>query len=78
MNFDSSLLLVAIATPLAAAAAIGLGLPRRAALALGAVAFAIPAIIALYLWCQFPADVGARYQFMSRTPLGLDGLGIKL
>jgi len=49
------LLQLAIATPLGAALLIALGLPKRHALRLAAVAFVLPALIALRLWAVFPA-----------------------
>ena len=79
----SNLLLVAIATPLAAALAIGLGLPERLATKLAAVAFAVPAGVALWLWSQFPdyAAIPAGrlgFAFYSLHALGLEKIGIHL
>lgn len=75
---NAQLLQLAIATPLLAALAIALGLPKRLATGLAALAFALPAAIALWLWSQFPADAGAAYQFVSNTNTGLQGFGISL
>jgi NADH-quinone oxidoreductase subunit M len=72
------LLLVSVATPLALAVAILLGLPKRFAVRLAYVAFAVPAAIAVYLWAVFPAQPGADYAFLTRYPLGLEILGITL
>ncbi len=72
------LLQLAIATPLAAALAIGLGLPKRFSTKLAAFAFLSPAVTALWLWWTFPAADGATYHFVSNTPTGLQMLGISL
>lgn len=72
------LLQLAIATPLGAALVIALGLPKRHALRLAAVAFALPALIALRLWAVFPAGGGAAWHFTSDTATGLQGFGISL
>jgi len=71
-------LLLAIATPLAVALAIALGLPKRYSVKLAYVGFAVPALLALMCWWQFPADAGAQYAFFTRYSTGLDGLGITL
>jgi NADH-quinone oxidoreductase subunit M len=47
---DAHLLQLAIATPLGAALVIALGLPKRYSTKLAGVAFAVPALIALWLW----------------------------
>ena len=79
----SNLIPVAIATPLVAALAIGLGLPERLATKLAAVAFAVPAGAALWLWSQFP-DYSAipagrlGFAFYSLHALGLEKIGIHL
>jgi NADH-quinone oxidoreductase subunit M len=62
---NALLLQLAIATPLLAALAIGLGLPKRFSTMLAAVAFIWPAIIALWLWKEFPTNAGNAYQFLS-------------
>lgn len=72
-------LLLAIATPLAVALAIALGLPKRASVALAYVAFAVPLLMALHTWWHY-ADVPTQdgYAFLSSYSTGLDGLGIGL
>ena len=77
-SLNSQLLQVAIATPLVAALILALGLPKRFSLKLAGAAFIIPAIIALWLWKEFPADAGNGYQFMSSCSTGLDAFGISL
>jgi len=71
-------LFLAIATPLAVATAIALGLPKRHSVRLAYIGFGAPAIIALWCWANFPADAGARYIFLHRHSTGLDGFGISL
>jgi NADH-quinone oxidoreductase subunit M len=71
-------LFLAIATPLAVATAIALGLPKRYAVRLAYVGFGVPALIALGCWVTFPADNGASYAFLHRYSTGLDPFGIKL
>lgn len=78
MSDNALYLQLAIATPLLSALVIALGLPKRFATVLAAVAFIWPAIIALWLWSQFPAADGATYQFVSNTNTGLHNLGISL
>lgn len=75
---NALLLQLAIAAPLLAALVIGLGLPKRFSTMLAAVAFIWPAIIALWLWKEFPANAGNAYQFVSKTDTGLAGFGIAL
>jgi len=75
---NADLLPLAIATPLGAALLLALGLPKRAATVVAALAFAAPAVIALWLWWRFPGGMGASYAFISRHSTGLDGLGISL
>jgi NADH-quinone oxidoreductase subunit M len=72
-------LLFAIAVPLALALAIGLGLPKRWSVRLAYVVFAIPALVALYVWWNF-ADAPKQegYAYLTRYSTGLDGLGIGL
>ncbi len=72
-------LLFSIAAPLALALAIALGLPKRWSVRLAYVAFAIPALVALYVWWSFAAAPKADgYAFLTRYSTGLDGLGIGL
>jgi NADH-quinone oxidoreductase subunit M len=75
---NATLLQLAIAAPLVAALLIGLGLPKRLSLRLAGVAFAIPAVVAIWLWSRFPAGLGAGYAFRSDTPTGLQAMGISL
>jgi NADH-quinone oxidoreductase subunit M len=77
-TFPVDLLLLSIATPLAVALAIVVGLPKRFAVKLAYVGFGLPAVIAVYLWSQFPANPGADYFFLTSYNTGLEGLGIKL
>src|SRR3954470_21327034 len=75
----SDLLLVSIAVPLALALIIALGLPKRWSVRLAYVAFAIPCVIALYLWWQYAsAPKSDGYAFLTQHSTGLDGLGISL
>ena len=78
MSSNAQLLQLAIATPLLAAAIIACGLPKRFATKLAAVAFTVPAVLALWLWSQYPAEGGQTYSFLSTTFTGLQGFGITL
>lgn len=78
MPSNAQLLQLAIATPLGAALVIALGLPKRFATKLAAAAFTVPALIALWLWSQFPAEGAQHYQFLSTHDLGLGAFGITL
>ncbi|MBL9200092.1 MAG: NADH-quinone oxidoreductase subunit M [Opitutaceae bacterium] len=72
-------LLVAIATPLALALAIALGLPKRWSVRLSYVAFAVPLLLALHTWWHFssvPHESG--YAFLTQYSTGLDAFGISL
>ncbi|HVS53617.1 MAG TPA: NADH-quinone oxidoreductase subunit M [Opitutaceae bacterium] len=76
-NFDP--LLIAIATPLALALAIALGLPKRWSVRLSYVAFAVPLLMALHVWWHYAAAPQENgYAFLTRYSTGLDGLGIAL
>jgi NADH-quinone oxidoreductase subunit M len=80
---NSNLLLLAIVTPLVAAVAIALGLPKRHSVKLAGVAFAVPAVIAVWLWSRFPAYDAIPaghlgFAFYSLHALGLEKLGIHL
>ncbi|MBW8781908.1 MAG: NADH-quinone oxidoreductase subunit M [Verrucomicrobia bacterium] len=73
------LLLLSIATPLAVALVIALGVPVRAAKGLAAAAFAVPALIALFLWSRFSSEtLHHTYAFYKVYETGLQGVGIKL
>ena len=78
MPDNAQLLQLAIATPLGAALIIAGGLPKRFSTKLAAAAFTLPALIALWLWSQFPAENAHQYAFLSTTYTGLDGFGISL
>jgi len=78
MSFQFNLLLLSILAPLAVAVAILLGLPKRLSLLASYFGFGVPAVIALWCWANFPAGVGADYQFFHRYPTGLSALGISL
>ena len=79
MNFhNAQLLQLAIATPLGAALIIAMGLPKRFATKLAAVAFAVPALAALWLWGDFPSNNGATYFYPSSLDTGLGFFGISL
>jgi NADH-quinone oxidoreductase subunit M len=73
-------LLLSIAAPLALAAAIALGLPKRWVVKLAYAAFAAPALLAVWAWWNF-ADAAKEthgYAFVTRYSTGLDGFGISL
>ncbi len=74
------LLLLSIATPLAVALAIALGLPKRFSVKLAYVGFAVPALIALWLWYHYSSatDLRAGYAFYTSYDTGLHSLGIRL
>ena len=82
-DLNAQLLLIAVATPLVAALVIALGLPERFARTVAAVAFAVPAGVALWLWGRFPGPDAIPaghlgYAFYSLHALGLEKLGIHL
>ena len=67
MSLPFDPLLVAIATPLALALAIALGLPKRWSVRLSYVAFAVPLLLALHTWWHFssvPHESG--YAFLTQ------------
>ena len=77
-SFDP--LLIAVAAPLAVAALIALGMPKRVVMKLAYLGFATPAAMALWAWWNF-ADAAKEahgYTFVSRYSTGLDGYGIAL
>lgn len=78
MPSNALLLQLAVATPLVAALVIAAGLPKRFSTKLAAAAFALPALVALWLWKEFPAAAGQDYQFVSAHDLGLGSFGITL
>jgi NADH-quinone oxidoreductase subunit M len=73
-------LLLSVAAPLAVALAIALGLPKRYAVKLAYVGFAVPALMALLVWWGFgdAAKESHGYAFLSGYSTGLDGFGIGL
>ncbi len=75
---NAQLLQLAIATPLVAAVIIACGLPKRFSTKLAAVAFTLPALIALWLWSQFPAEGADQYAYLSTADTGLAAFGISL
>ena len=75
---NAQLLQLAIATPLGAALLIALGLPKRFSTKLAAAAFVVPALVALWLWKEFPAEGAASYHFQSSLDTGLGAYGINL
>lgn len=78
MPDNAQLLQLAVATPLGAALLIACGLPKRFAVKLAAVAFTVPALIALWLWSRFPAENAHQYAYLSTTYTGLSAFGITL
>jgi NADH-quinone oxidoreductase subunit M len=78
-NLPFDPLLVSIATPLALALLIALGLPKRWSVRLSYVAFGVPLLLALHAWWHFAAAPKSDgYAFLARYSTGLDGLGIGL
>lgn len=72
-------LLVALATPLALALMIALGLPKRWSVRLAYAGFGLPLLLALHAWWHFAAsEQTAGYAFLSTYDTGLTGLGISL
>jgi NADH-quinone oxidoreductase subunit M len=78
-NLPFDPLLASIATPLALALLIGLGLPKRWSVRLSYVAFGVPLLLALHAWWYFPAmEQTGGYAFLRAYDTGLTGLGISL
>ena len=76
---NSHLLLLSIATPLAVALAIALGLPKRFSVKLSYLGFGVPALIALYLWSRYAGEAQADgYTFLHTYSTGMESLGISL
>jgi NADH-quinone oxidoreductase subunit M len=73
-------LLVSVAAPLAVAASIALGMPKRWVMKLAYAGFGIPALTALWAWWNFGAAAKEShgYAFLSSYSTGLDGFGIGL
>jgi NADH-quinone oxidoreductase subunit M len=77
LTFDP--LLLSIAAPLALAAAIACGLPKRWSVRLAYGAFALPALLALDVWTRYAAAPQSHgYAFLTHYSTGLGGLGITL
>ncbi|MBE7540398.1 MAG: NADH-quinone oxidoreductase subunit M [Opitutaceae bacterium] len=72
------LLLLAIAVPLAVAASIFAGMPKRYSVRLAYLGFGVPALIAIYAWVSFPSGLGDRFAYLASYDTGLGSLGIKL
>ncbi len=78
-NLPFDPLLVSIVAPLALALAIALGLPKRWSIKLAYIAFAIPALLALYVWWHFGDAVKDHgYAFLTHYSTGLEAYGIRL
>jgi NADH-quinone oxidoreductase subunit M len=72
-------LLVSIATPLALALLIALGLPKRWSVRLSYVAFAVPMVLSLMTWIHFnDVQHTSGYAFLKTYSTGLDAVGISL
>ncbi len=72
-------LFLSIATPLAVALILTLGLPKKWAQGLACVGFMVPAFIAVYLWMRFShVPQYHTYAFYNVYDTGLGGLGIRL
>ena len=72
-------LLISIVAPLAVAAAIGLGLPKRWSMRLAYLGFGVPLLCALHVWWHFGAAPKADgYAFLQTYSTGLGRLGIDL
>ncbi len=72
-------LLLSVVAPLAVAAAIAFGLPKRWSVLLAYVGFGVPALIALWAWAGYAAAPQAHgYAYLAKHSTGLDGLGISL
>ncbi|MGH7960128.1 MAG: complex I subunit 4 family protein, partial [Opitutaceae bacterium] len=78
-NLPFDPLLVSIATPLALALLIALGLPKRWSVRLSYIAFAAPLAMALYMWWHFTGAPHANgYAFLKTYSTGLENAGISL
>lgn len=72
-------LLISIATPLAVALLIALGLPKRWSIKLAYAAFAVPLLMSLHTWYHFSgAAQESGYAFLKTYSTGLDAVGITL
>jgi NADH-quinone oxidoreductase subunit M len=78
-NLPFDPLLIAIATPLALALLIALGLPKRWSVRLSYVAFAVPLLVALDAWWYFnDAPQTSGYAYLQTYSTGLQNIGISL
>ena len=72
-------LLISIATPLALALLIALGLPKRWSVRLSYIAFAVPLLMALHAWWHYAsAPKTSGYAFLTTYSTGLEAVGIAL
>jgi len=80
MSLPFDFLFLSIATPLAVALVLALGLlPKPWATMLACVGFTVPAIIAVYLWSRFSAEpLVHTYAFYNVFDTGLNSFGIRL
>src|ERR1035437_8657700 len=80
MSLPFDFLFLSIATPLAVALVLALGLlPKPWATMLACVGFTVPAIIAVYLWSRFSGEpLVHTYAFYNVYNTGLSSLGIRL
>jgi len=80
MNDSSLLLPLAIATPLVCALILlgGKNYWGRAVRAIATIGFVVPALVSLWCWYSYAPSIPGGYDFISRRPMGLEGLGITL
>jgi NADH-quinone oxidoreductase subunit M len=81
MNEINTLLIpIAIAAPAVCAVLLlgGKSLPGFFIRAVAFLGFAIPAGISFWLWYAYNPAIAGDYDFSTRTPMGLEGLGISL
>ena len=80
MNDSSLLLPLAIATPLVCALILlgGKNYWGQAVRAIAFVGFVVPALVSLWCWYSYAPSIPGGYDFISRRPMGLEGLGITL
>lgn len=72
-------LFLSIVTPLTAALLLLVPLPLASRRVVAGIGFSVPAVVALFLWSQFSATEGARYQFVTQYDTGLrESLGVSL
>ena len=79
-NLPLDPLLLSVAAPLTLAALIAVGLPKKIVVKLAYAAFAIPALVAVYLWSGYAnaAKESHGYAFLTEYPTGLGAFGISL